>query len=283
MTFTYLVLGRQMRSSVRTTSVASSDGRPIMHTFYEKLAIGEDDLLEVWKKEWNDAGFEVKVLKMEDAQRHPYCKEMEKVIFGHVYHNPYDTLCYYRWLAMAASGGGWMCDYDTFPTNFSIDEGKKLPNNGKMTSFENHVPSLISGTAAEWTRVAKLLVEAIPRIPEDVKSDMHAFQLLKQEGTHDVDFRNSKMSISFGYPYKKALKANLPREVDCEKMAERRAIHFAHSYVQESYEQGMFPLQNITSVNEAMFKRRGEAARIFLADWRAQCKQSSASIFNNTK
>lgn len=270
--FAFFSLGSRMRFSTRTASVASNHGRPIMHTFYEKLSVGEDDLLEVWKEEWNEAGFEVKVLKLEDAQRHPYCKDMERVVFGNVYHNPYDTLCFYRWLAMAASGGGWMCDYDTFPTNFPIEEGKNLPNNGKFTSFENHVPSLMSGTATEWTRVAKLLVEAIPKIPEDVKSDMHAFQILEQEGTHDVDFRHAKLNMSFGFPYKKSLSAGLPREVDCNKIAERRAIHFAHAYVKKSYQEGMFPLHNVTSLHEAMFKQRAEAARIFLADWRVQCK-----------
>ena len=96
---------------------ASYYGRPVMHTFYEKVSVGKDDLLEVWKEELTNAGFEARVLTLKDAERHPYFKEMKSIVAPY-FGNEYDAMCFYRWLAMAASGGGWMSDYDTFPTNF---------------------------------------------------------------------------------------------------------------------------------------------------------------------
>ena len=46
------------------------------------------------------------------------------------------------------------------PTFFPTEEGKDLPNGGNFTSFEQHVPSLLSGSQKEWERVSKLLLEA---------------------------------------------------------------------------------------------------------------------------
>jgi len=269
----YFVPGSEIQSSRRTASVTSDDGRPIMHTFYENLPEGEDDLVVAWKEEWTLAGFETRVLNFEDAKRHPYFKQMEEVVkpmFG----EGYNAMCLYRWLAMAASGGGWMTDYDTFPTNFPMDEGIILPNNGNLTSFESQIPSLMSGRADEWTRVAKLLVEAMPRTKENLKSDMHTFQRLKEEGTHGIDFRPLKLSMRRGFLYKNALSSDSLREVDCDTMAGGVAIHFAHRYTRESYIKGMFPLHTVNGYNQAL-RSRGKAARVFMADWRDQCGGSN--------
>ena len=124
--------------------------RPMMHTFYENSDVGEDDLLEYWKEAWNEAGWDTVVLTMEDAKKHPYYDEMFSVI-DPIWGMTYNGLCFYRWLAMAASGGGWMSDYDLFPTNFPKEEGfmDSLPNRGDFTSFYGHVPSLMSGREDE--------------------------------------------------------------------------------------------------------------------------------------
>lgn len=276
--FTYFVPGSQIQS-LRRISVVSDDCRPIMHTFYEKVSAGEDDLLEAWKEEWSIAGFKTVVLNIKDAKKHPYFEEFERIIShlfdNHKTHDMYNQMCYYRWLAMAASGGGWMCDYDTFPTNFPMDEAKNLPNGGNFTSFEMHVPSLMAGSADEWLRLSKLLLEAIPKITEDVKSDMYAFLVIRNEATHDVDFRQPvRDNMAYGFPYKKAFTAGSPREVDCRWMGFGKAIHFAHSYSHDSYDEGKFPV-NVTSVKEAVTQNRGKAARIFMSDWRKQCGGSN--------
>merc|ERR1712176_164413 len=188
-----------------------------------------------------------------------YFEKMEKVVrpmFG----NGYDAMCWYRWLAMAVVGGGWMSDYDTMPTNFPMDEAIHLPNGGKFTSFESHVPCLLSGSEDEWNRVSKLLVEAVPRISYSLKSDMHAFVQLKDEKTHDIDFRPARENIREGFPYLSNLEYLYPRKVDCKTMSVGRAIHMSHRYTKEAFDKGLFPLIQIESYQQAIMKR-GKSAR----------------------
>jgi len=270
----YIALRRQPTDIARRTSV-SDDGRPIMHTFYEKTGEGEDDLLEAWKEEWTLAGFEARVLTLKDAKRHSSFTDMENVLeASSMYIRGYNAMCMFRWLAMAASGGGWMCDYDTFPTNFPINGAKILPNNGNFTSFDGHVPSLLSGTAEEWTRVAMLIMKSITRVEyPNPKTDMHAFLVLKKEGIHNVNFASKRMEMINGFLYKEALSHDSPREVDCEMMAKGRAIHLSHKSTHDSCLKGMFPVLDISWAMAVI--RRGRAARIFFADWREQCGGSN--------
>ena len=61
------------------------------------------------------------MLTLDDAMRQPDFDEVEKkmeAIHGKL---KYDALCFYRWLAMAVSGGGWMSDHDTFPVVFPVE------------------------------------------------------------------------------------------------------------------------------------------------------------------
>jgi len=260
-----------------THTYASDDGRPIMHTFFEKTDKGEENLVDAWKEEWSLAGFEARVLTLTDAKRHPSFTDMEYILKANSeYIDSYNEMCMYRWLAMAASGGGWMSDYDTFPTNFPISKATNLPNNGHFISFQKHVPSLVSGTAEEWTRVAMLLMKTIPRVespPARTKSDMQALMIINKEGIHNVTFLKSRSLIKKGFLYKEALSHDLPREVDCETMAEGIALHLSHKATKDSYLKGMFPILNMTW--EMAVMHRGKAARIFMEDWRHQCGGSN--------
>ena len=80
----------------------SRQNRPIMHTFFETDDGNPDgsQLLEVWRDEWEMAGFETRVLNMKDAKKHPLYQEMKDTI-GPTFGETYNGLCFYRWLAMA--------------------------------------------------------------------------------------------------------------------------------------------------------------------------------------
>ena len=81
--------------------------RPVMHTFFQEVKQGELHLLRVWEKEWRRVGFRTKVLTMEDAKNHSLYNEMKEVI-DPLWKELYNGLCFYRWIAMASVGGGWM-------------------------------------------------------------------------------------------------------------------------------------------------------------------------------
>ena len=253
----------------RTLTEASVGGdRPIMHTFYQEADEGEDALLEVWKSEWNRAGFDTKILTMEDARSHEYFAEMESVIKPK-WGETYNGLCFYRWLAMATvEGGGWMSDFDVMPTNFPKEDLLSLPHEGNFTSFQYHVPSLVSGNQDEWLRVTKLLVEAIPKAGETygLMTDMMAFFVLRDEGHYHIHFDYEMIKI---YAYKEA------KTVDCEAMCFGRAIHFSHKATDEAFHRGYF---STSSGTEEYVLPTGRAARIseFMEEWREQCQTEIA-------
>eukprot|EP00566_Odontella_aurita_P014896 CAMPEP_0113558502 /NCGR_PEP_ID=MMETSP0015_2-20120614/18382_1 /TAXON_ID=2838 /ORGANISM="Odontella" /LENGTH=348 /DNA_ID=CAMNT_0000460045 /DNA_START=90 /DNA_END=1133 /DNA_ORIENTATION=+ /assembly_acc=CAM_ASM_000160 len=163
--------------------------RPKMHTFYEKINQdtgmsneADEALLSAWRTAWSAAGWDPVVLSSNDARRHPDYEELFGVLEkkGGFRFGEYDEMCFVRWIAMGApnaevdekdnetAAGGWMADYDVFPLENFAEEGwtDNLPKGGRLTVYEANggehvsvVPSLVSGTAEEWTRMAWLLVQ----------------------------------------------------------------------------------------------------------------------------
>ena len=108
---------RSLKTTVndQNRELASMDGMPLMHTFWEpigEMKAGQDAMLALWKDEWGMAGFDARIISLEDAKRHPDFEEMKNImeqLFPDDLHNRY---CFYRYLAMAASEGGWMAGED---------------------------------------------------------------------------------------------------------------------------------------------------------------------------
>jgi len=244
--------------------------RPIMHTFFHKVdrMATEDQTLQLWREEWDNAGFETVVLTLDDAKKHPDFEDIEKIMKPLFGIEGYNALCFYRWLAMAASGGGWMSDHDTLPLNFPIDEGLHLPNGGNFTSFERFVPSLMSGTTDEWNRVFKLLIDAMPRSIYKPLSDMHAFEVLHREKNDSIDFRLGEGAVVNGYIYE------APHKVNCAKSS-GRAGHFAHAYTAKAIEDGTFPIEVAKGTTGPTGEMRAQGAKVFLNEWKFQCNSVS--------
>ena len=90
-----------------------------MYTYYEPAITdmtpqADQDLLENWKKAWYDAGWEPRVLSEADAKKLPEYDALLQLIIDAKAIGTYNMACYIRWIAMAAVGGGFMSDYDTF-------------------------------------------------------------------------------------------------------------------------------------------------------------------------
>lgn len=85
--------------------------RPHIHTFFNYIddpkVKGDNNLLELWKRAWYEAGWYPVVLTLEDAQRHPMFRDYENA-FDSAKNplNVYNRMCFYRWLAMVTAGGG---------------------------------------------------------------------------------------------------------------------------------------------------------------------------------
>lgn len=241
--------------------------KPVMHTFQHKKGSSEDiDLVQLWKEEWTRAGFDTRILTLADAKKHPYFKEMRKIIrplFG----DSINAMMFYRWLAMASTGGGWLAQSDIFPTNFPIKEGflDNLPRNGKLSSWQSN--ALLSGSAKEWTRVSRLLMDTFARA-NGVEIEALVLQTLQEEDSTNstVQFL-SKSNVQVGLIYQSR------RKVDCEKMGAGRAVHMAHPYMETAFNNKLFPIEIIGPGPAINY--RADAIRIFMEDWRYQCGGSN--------
>eukprot|EP00957_Ditylum_brightwellii_P095583 7281021-Ditylum_brightwellii.AAC.1 len=120
---------------------------PVMHTFFERVEkntgmtdTGDDMLLETWVDMWKDAGWNPIILGVEDAKKHPDFEELNQMLEDFKF-NDYNKMCFIRWIAVAAVGGGWMCDYDIFPLNPFNAEGEEFTRMAHLL-IENYIEHL---------------------------------------------------------------------------------------------------------------------------------------------
>ncbi|GFH45044.1 hypothetical protein CTEN210_01518 [Chaetoceros tenuissimus] len=247
--------------------VEESKGRPVMHTFFQPLEEGASDpLLDLWRKEWESNGFETRVLNMQDVESNPAYPEMKamaEAFFTGKDAGYYNMLCFYRYLAMANVGGGWMSDYDTFPINFPIEKYSGLANDGKFTSFQAHVPSLISASGSEWQRVAELFIKQMPVSTADWKSDMFLLQEVGNVKENDIILYDQGSYVETFLKYKER------DVVDCGKYKRFLVLHCSHLAITTIEEQDLVPTYDYSEMDETV--KRAKITEIFMDQWREQC------------
>lgn len=264
----------------------SEQSKPIMHTFFEP--VGEegccgmtnqehDDLLAVWKKSWEDKGWETKILTKEDAQTHPkfdeYDKTLVKFIGGSI-NDDYNRRCFWRWLAMVQVGGGWMSDYDTFPLELDAKLGKQLAKEEpKFKSYCYTAPCLIHASASEWDRVISSMMDILPDMEEKNAfiSDMTVFDQLGRS-VHNEKLWALKTLPRFRY----VIQDDGSLLVDCRAYANKLAVHLCHHSVHVAVAKNSYPLSlALTRDTKEAVERRAEAAAVLMADYDKQCNMSS--------
>jgi hypothetical protein len=224
--------------------------RPIIYTFYNPLfedafvtamtPEGDAALIEMWKQKWYEFGWQPKVLNYEDSQKHHAFQEITDQL-NNSNLDGYNKMCIWRWLAMAAVGGGWMADYDTFPFRDFSQEAFPLPNDGQMTIHDNVVPDLVSGTDGEWLRLAhqitkSLMEHVVPSKDEKtgrrrytVWSDMKALSEFHTK-TPDMFKTTSKVMIrAFDNPDEGLGVSWTPEKCKERTPFKVKAVHFSHA------------------------------------------------------
>jgi len=230
-----------------TSAPTAENGKPYVYTFFDEVDPDAHDdyrtelrktdkaLLEGWKESWQKAGFEPKVLTLADAQSHPQYKEFvaklesTKLIGKGPPGVRYNQLCFIRWLAMAAAGGGFMCDYDVFP----IKDSKHILKlyTGDFFTYDRvpgygGLPSLMAGTQSEWLRMANAILDHAhntkPNNEYDAWSDMYALLELNKAhpGTYGIEDVVGEVDGLLGNPFGKD---------SCEQVSGFVALHFSHS------------------------------------------------------
>jgi len=221
-------------SSPEAVRRAVAANPPVMHTYYESLASGrggpQGDVvgtLAVWRQYWISRGWQPRVLTLADARRHPrYAALHSQFLRLPLGPSPdYDLACYLRYVAMAAIGGGWMCDWDVLPLHLTPIG---LPHAGRFTLYDSAhgaIPSLMSGSAGEWERMATLLATTGVKGPPKVAllSDMLALQehqSLSRARGRPGPFRAESLVLDG--------KHLLAQPANCSISRAYFAVHFSH-------------------------------------------------------
>lgn len=171
-----------------TFAEPSSPIRPTVYTYFERIDSSkrttgmadeqDSDLLLLWKEQWEKAGYAAIILTEQTLKSPNF--EMLGEITKQRYESTQSKLealpvddfgkvLFRRWLAMAAIGGGWFSDYDSFPLwnlehEASIDHaevaaGEKYPLKEQMVVYDILSPTLASGSGIEWLDKLEALIE----------------------------------------------------------------------------------------------------------------------------
>ena len=239
----------------RRLDEASAGPRPVMHTFYERTTADERGeinnshllMIDEWKKQWYAAGWEPRILSLEDARRHPDFDEIWTVVQRSGY-SAYECMCYVRWLAMASVGGGFMSDYDTYPLYDFTRDGHEMPHGGDFTVYDWSIPSLMSGRASEWLRLTKGIVDNLDQRTQHPETrpawvTTHAFSdmiSLMDRQKQNPDFFIARMDVL--RTITPIMDANFAPD-QCKEIipSNLRAVHFSHASSHRARESGYFP------------------------------------------
>lgn len=173
----------------------------------------------IWQQVWESAGWIPQKLMVGKFSGRTEYQDILQLVAGRI--NEQQQRHILKYLAMHALGGGWVAHSDTFPLHdFRISD--KLPNNGKLTTYDVKFPCLMSGSAQEWLRMGKRMAEhakvfdppeewteaiAMHQMQGEVSVKPEVFEVQNVAGQHgDVEWVwNSK---------------------DCHSTHEKRAVHF---------------------------------------------------------
>lgn len=129
-----------------------------VHTYYEPVeTINQDEQLrqiDLCRQSWERHGWNLVVIDSKYARRHPWFELYSLGVQAAptVNDQSYETHCFLRWLSMAEAGGGLMIDYDVVNMGASPSYFQK---NSLLTMYQQHVPSVVCGTAEKYLAVCK--------------------------------------------------------------------------------------------------------------------------------
>lgn len=271
---------------------------PVIYTFYAPRLNEQGDVMDdlnndekliyAWKTLWKEAGWTPRVLGLEDAKKHPdfikYRDVLQTSEYFNLWDQSYGSVCFYRWLAMASHGsGGWMAEYDTFPMGITVTTGFNLPNNGRFTAYEMHIPSLLSGTAKEWERVSQLVLGQVENemknpvgtVQRNGYSDMMALKDIHDENGESVIFQEPLHVLST-YPYIMNNEDN-SNIIDCPVLTRDNiwATHLSHFATEQAIDDSRLHTHDKET---ASYTRYNYAWELYFL-WKYECAHNTTPIF----
>ena len=297
--------------------------RPIMHTYFDDLqnfgagmnSTEHHQLIDVWKKSWQDAGFDTVVLSRKDAEKHPdYERHSQKLIELGV--NEYNQACFLRWLAMASlkddcQDGGWMSDYDTFPLGLTSEEALDIEKMPGFKSYAKHVPNIIHckcmelffllilclrqpnsfilfflrfvADAAHWESILEKLIhppdelqERDPNLSEYEKRMVTDMLMLLEA---QKKYGNKALGISVWEHKSTGFLYNLQGNINCARGRHNKVAHLSHTECEVAYRKDLYPDIGGEVNEKTIVHRRHEAAQKLMNDFRSKCIDNKTMQF----
>jgi hypothetical protein len=155
----------------------------------------ELDLIDLWKESWSQAGWEPIVLGqgslIYDAESLEILNRVRQL--PSINRKFLDYWCYARWLAVAQQGGGFMSDYDVINYSFAPRPADKL------TTYDRHVPCLVSGDASEFRRALDWFLQHRTTFLQRLTGRMHASDMVILQ-KHRAKFMQSATCREYAQP-----------------------------------------------------------------------------------
>jgi len=207
-----------------------------VYTYYEDIGFEkQDQLIDLWRSSWEQAGFNPVVLDLHHVKKNPYysefvhkLSEIHLTITGKDI-SDYCLSCFLRWMAYSTIDEDSMivCDYDVINCGVSTHEFKKY-NNERINLINGVCPALAIGTPQQFFELCHTFVniplsnidivhETANKLNLPLKSfhDNHFFALFRKQVEYSVDITQTDI-MNGSY-----------------KRADKGLTHFSHRYVNE--------------------------------------------------
>lgn len=144
----------------------------------------------------------------------------------------------------------------------------------RHADYDGFVPSLMSGSAAEWERMSQNVMEmAVFRIKLNTDRDFYYSDMLamQQLAERSPSTFIQQRHVFKGFPYKAR------NEVDCDAVQGVIATHVSPFRTHEAMEKGLVATPEGTEkIETVVHKVRHELARELYDNWKQQCSSSSS-------
>lgn len=153
----------------------------------------ERKLVQKWKENWENRGFEAEVLNKVDAKKHPKfdrimaslsknCEAIRRFPCPSINSkrlSKYGASCFHRWLAYAGlnqSEPFYVADYDVF--NVSLPPMNNFKNPEVFTSYQWATPSFVKGNSEAFDYFINLIERFASNVQESIlrheQKDLHS-------------------------------------------------------------------------------------------------------------
>ena len=167
---------------------------PTIYTYYDEIGVKhQEELLSLWKKSWEQKGFNSKILTKTHALRSDYyntfIKDLQS-LYESITNSKikrYGLACYERWIAYSTVNDDsyfFVSDFDVLNLNFTLELSSSYFFD-KISFLNHYCPCFVSGTSDQFLLFCK---EFINFLTKNALELANAFKAAQLNTFHDQDY-----------------------------------------------------------------------------------------------